>query len=480
MKKIYTLILLAVFGLCNLAQAQQFPYYYQYLMNKYSLSPAYGGMYGITEGYLGYRHNLVNVDYGPRTLMFNINTPVGKKSGVGISIMNDKADIFSNLYASGSYAYHLMVAKDHYVDFGVTAGFLQKRVDLSGALDNPLVDPNDPLWQGKNKINSTSLEFGAGLMYRWKTLNVGFSIPSFYEVSSGIYEFKMQINPYISYDFKLDTNWNLEPSVVIRTVPGAPLSFDVNAYFRYKEKIWFGPTFRSNMIAGISVGGEVAKNVVMLYTYDFAVPFSDYKGVIGGNYGGHEITVGYRFGNRNGKKKEKLATSAQVDTLAKKNDDLNKQVKALADSLAKIKQYKDPNPAIKDLENQINLLNKKILETTGTDKDIARIAKTVYFVTGSDQLTDYSKGKLDELVDIMKKYPTFRLTIEGFTDNVGSASSNQTLSDKRAHSVGTYLIGKGIDSKRFTTAGFGETRPVDTNDTKAGRQNNRRTEIKAY
>ena len=178
MKKIYTLIILAVFGLSNLVQAQQYPYYYQYLLNKYSLSPAYAGVYGITEGYLGYRHNMINVDYGPRTMMFNINTPVAKKSGVGLSVMNDKADIFNNLYVSGSYAYHLQVAKDHFVDFAVNAGFNQKKIDFSGALSHPLVDPNDPLFQGKSKITSTALEFGGGLMYRWKALNVGVNVPS--------------------------------------------------------------------------------------------------------------------------------------------------------------------------------------------------------------------------------------------------------------------------------------------------------------
>jgi outer membrane protein OmpA-like peptidoglycan-associated protein len=305
-------------------------------------------------------------------------------------------------------------------------------------------------------------------------------VPSFYEINNDIYEFKIHWNPYISYDFKIDTNWNIEPSVVVRAVAGAPINYDINAFVRYKEKIWFGPTYRSNSIAALSIGGLVAKNLVFLYTYDFSLPFNDYKGVLADNsYGGHEITLGYRFGTRGQKPKTEPARAAQVDSLSKAADDLNKKVQALADSLAKLKTYPDPNPAIQDLEKQVKELNALLL-AQGADKDIQRIAKTVYFVTDSDQLTDYSKNKLNELVDILKKYPTFRLTIEGHTDNTASEAYNQDLSERRAKSVASYLISKGIDSARFTTAGYGELRPIDTNNTKEGRQNNRRTEIKAY
>jgi len=185
------------------------------------------------------------------------------------------------------------------------------------------------------------------------------------------------------------------------------------------------------------------------------------------------------LGNSGQEPKTETARACQVDSLSKAADDLNKKVQALADSLAKLKTYPDPNPAIEDLERQVKELNALIL-AQGASKDIERIAKTVYFVTDGDQLTDYSKNKLNELVDILKKYPTFRLTIEGHTDNTASDAYNQSLSERRAKSVVDYLASKGIDKTRMSSAGYGESRPVDTNNTKEGRQNNRRTEIKAY
>jgi outer membrane protein OmpA-like peptidoglycan-associated protein len=69
------------------------------------------------------------------------------------------------------------------------------------------------------------------------------------------------------------------------------------------------------------------------------------------------------------------------------------------------------------------------------------------------------------------------LELAGHTDSDGDDSSNLTLSQKRADAVLNYLLSKGVDADRLTAVGYGETRPIDTNDTDAGKQNNRRTEF---
>jgi len=84
---------------------------------------------------------------------------------------------------------------------------------------------------------------------------------------------------------------------------------------------------------------------------------------------------------------------------------------------------------------------------------------------------------LQSIVDIMKEYPTTSFVIEGHTDSVGSEKSNQTLSDNRAASVRDYLTTIGMDGSRLSSIGYGESRPIATNNTKAGRQQNRRVEI---
>lgn len=110
---------------------------------------------------------------------------------------------------------------------------------------------------------------------------------------------------------------------------------------------------------------------------------------------------------------------------------------------------------------------------------IISIAKAVYFDTGSDKIKAESLPKLDELVVIVKRYPGLKITVEGHTDNVGSAASNLKLSQDRVNSVKNYLISKGIEANRITATGYGETKPIATNDTPEGRAQNRRVEIKA-
>ncbi|HEY4179521.1 MAG TPA: OmpA family protein [Kofleriaceae bacterium] len=101
----------------------------------------------------------------------------------------------------------------------------------------------------------------------------------------------------------------------------------------------------------------------------------------------------------------------------------------------------------------------------------------ITFDTDSDHIKDESKPTLDLLIAAAKAEPTWKLGIEGHTDSTGTPEHNQTLSDKRAASVKTYLVKAGIAADRLTTKGFGATKPVATNDTSLGRSQNRRVEV---
>ncbi len=85
---------------------------------------------------------------------------------------------------------------------------------------------------------------------------------------------------------------------------------------------------------------------------------------------------------------------------------------------------------------------------------------------------------LDEAVAIIKKYPGKKVIIEGNTDSVGTESYNKDLSLRRAGSVKTYLVNKGIPAPQLETMGYGEEQPVADNSSREGRQKNRRVEFK--
>ncbi|HEX2608589.1 MAG TPA: OmpA family protein [Flavisolibacter sp.] len=111
-------------------------------------------------------------------------------------------------------------------------------------------------------------------------------------------------------------------------------------------------------------------------------------------------------------------------------------------------------------------------------KKMEYAAKRIFFVTGSAKLSTKSNAALNEIVKILNDDKDLKLSIEGHTDNVGKADFNKDLSDKRANSVRTYLVGKGIDEARLTAIGFGLEQPIADNKTAAGRAKNRRVELK--
>ncbi len=110
-------------------------------------------------------------------------------------------------------------------------------------------------------------------------------------------------------------------------------------------------------------------------------------------------------------------------------------------------------------------------------KAMSYATQNVQFATGSAVLTGPSGPVLDNVATILKQNPNLRLKIEGHTDITGSAKVNLVLSDARAKSCRNYLVSRGISAERLSSEGFGSTRPIASNATKAGRDQNRRVDF---
>lgn len=106
------------------------------------------------------------------------------------------------------------------------------------------------------------------------------------------------------------------------------------------------------------------------------------------------------------------------------------------------------------------------------------VLDNIFFKVDSYELLSESDVELNKLVELLQKNPGIKIEISGHTDNTGSEAHNLTLSEQRAKSVYDYLIAHHIDAERLSYAGYGFRKPIDTNDTEAGRQRNRRTEIR--
>lgn len=106
--------------------------------------------------------------------------------------------------------------------------------------------------------------------------------------------------------------------------------------------------------------------------------------------------------------------------------------------------------------------------------------QAVQFETARATLKTESYTVLDQIAEIMGRYPDYKLRINGHTDSIGSSRPNQTLSENRAKSCYDYLLNKGISADRMSYRGFGESQPIADNRYKAGREQNRRVEFDLY
>jgi len=117
------------------------------------------------------------------------------------------------------------------------------------------------------------------------------------------------------------------------------------------------------------------------------------------------------------------------------------------------------------------------VERVGEGIKITLGENTVNFDFNSSNLTSTAKANLDKLADVLVKNPDTNINVYGHTDSKGTDEYNQKLSENRASAVKSYLVGKGIASSRLFAMGVGEKQPIATNDTDAGRAQNRRVEF---
>jgi len=119
----------------------------------------------------------------------------------------------------------------------------------------------------------------------------------------------------------------------------------------------------------------------------------------------------------------------------------------------------------------------QVLQTRDTARGLIVNMPDVLFDTGKADLKSSARERLAKVAGILIAYPDIRMEIDGYTDSTGSLEFNERLSQQRAESVSSFLAGQRVNSSSITTQGFGPSDPIASNDTAAGRQQNRRVEL---
>jgi outer membrane protein OmpA-like peptidoglycan-associated protein len=162
------------------------------------------------------------------------------------------------------------------------------------------------------------------------------------------------------------------------------------------------------------------------------------------------------------------AAGTEADRLKAENDAQRAASKADLDRAAAEKT---------ELRAQLLSQFNAILQTRDTARGLIVNMSDVLFDTAKSSLRPAAREKLAKVAGIVSGHPGLRLDVEGYTDSVGSDAYNQQLSEDRGASVRDYLTGQGMATGSVTSRGFGKTQPVASNDTAAGRQQNRRVEL---
>ena len=292
MKKIVTSLFLLTIVYSSLPiemSAQQLSLSNQYVVNKFSLSPAYAGAGDNFEAFGTYRRDWMGISGAPETKSIYADGLVYKNMGLGGSVSSQQAGIFTNLNANLNYAYHVHLSGFHYLSLGIGIGVLENHLDLSskGAQD-------DPVALAANRT-TTMLNASFGILYHNRVLDVGFSAPQLLmnkTMDTHLYYLSPQYQGHISCKIAFNKSWAIDPTAIVAMPQNAPMHYEIALPIMYQNKIWLTPAYKSSSIA-IGVGARLCANFVFNYSYEFSS-----MGIAGQSSGTHEITIGWRFNKK--------------------------------------------------------------------------------------------------------------------------------------------------------------------------------------
>jgi type IX secretion system PorP/SprF family membrane protein len=276
--------------------AQQYPVFTQYYFNELVINPAYAGSHVQLSATAMYRNQWVNFPGAPKTYHLTTHTSLMKnKIGVGLMINHDEIGSYKNEHVYGNYAYKLHF-KAATLSMGLQAGFNLLGADYS-KLD--LQSPGGLDASFYNISNQIKPNFGAGVFFSTKNYFLGFSVPfilnnavlnSVEQLTGGIKEARYyflrggMVLPLDRMD-KIKIN----PSILVRTQEGQPLSFDINNAFIFYDVFSVGASYRlgDSFISFIDL--KISEKIHFGYSYDMTS--SDIRGFSNGS---HEFMINFR------------------------------------------------------------------------------------------------------------------------------------------------------------------------------------------
>ena len=292
LRRFHIVFLLFLFcGSARQVNAQQDPMYSMYMFDKMLINPGYTGSASTMVGTVKYRAQFAGLEGNPTTQTVNFHAPLkNRKVGLGFKVVNDQIAIIKNLNASAFYSYHLFVGGGK-LSFGLETGIYNRSIEYGDLVLNQLGDQAIP------DANASALVPDAswGVYYHRNQFYGGFSQnhilhSNFKDVAEGTSQSHLytHTNLLVGNLFEFNRTWGLEPSILLKSVSGAPAQLDLNATLYYKELLGAGLQYRTGDAIGAYLRVNINEQLRVAYGYDMTVSgFSDYSG------GAHEIVISY-------------------------------------------------------------------------------------------------------------------------------------------------------------------------------------------
>jgi len=251
-------------------QAQQDPQFTQYMYNTLSVNSAYAGSRGNLNVVGVHRSQWVGINGAPRTQTFSMDSPVGKRVGLGLSVINDQIGPSDEFYMDVNFSYTIRASQTHRLSFGVKGGGRIFSLDWTrGQAQNP-----DILFQ--QNVNGKFLPtVGAGLYLRGERSYIGVSVPNFFtdqhyddiQQSLAVERLHFFVIGGLIYD--INESIKFKPAFLLKHVVGAPLVVDLSTNFMFYEKFRLGVSYRwDDSFSGL-VGFQLSPGLLIGYSYDY-------------------------------------------------------------------------------------------------------------------------------------------------------------------------------------------------------------------
>ncbi|MFN0031206.1 MAG: type IX secretion system membrane protein PorP/SprF [Flavobacteriales bacterium] len=312
MKRIFTLTALALMLFAMDSAGQQYSRLTQFMYNPYFVNPAVAGTLNQIPFYLNYRNQWTGFKGAPTTFMASGHFQGPEKSGFGAILKHDDtggAITRTSIDLTG--AYHIDLNNYDAISFGLSFTGSQFKLDNSKLV---VYQPDDLELNGMQAETAMNVDANLGMMVYGQNYYFGFSIPQMIQTRLKLEGLNNKIDNQNmrhfhimgSYRYNINTDFDIQPSGMMKFTPLTPVQMDVNLKVGYRDRVWAGVTARYKDAIAINVAGQM-NNYFLGYAFDFTTGSANVLSPFT-----HELMVGYIIPGKRGKYQSRGAMGPRV------------------------------------------------------------------------------------------------------------------------------------------------------------------------